>query len=109
MGSTFAVELPIYCRHTSRNEATEMDSVVSMPPVVQPRPRIRATNIVRVVPVNTFDEMVGYPGHADIERGGAQKLTILVVDDSSPNRYNSAGRSSCSSGYGIMVLVAALG
>lgn len=86
MGSTFAVELPLFFR----NEAPDIDSVVSIPQSSRPLPRIRATNIVRVLPLNTASEEVTSHSDALID-GVAQKLSILIVDDSSANR---SGRDS---------------
>ena len=59
--------------------------VVSLPALPMPRPRVRrATNIVKVVPVNTTEEVSEHvPNGFETV---VQKLSILIVDDSSANR-----------------------
>ena len=86
MGSTFALELPIYNRNVAgiRQTAAEIEdnAAVSTPPTLQPRSHIRPTTIVRVVPYDRAPEVM-------IEHrleGVSESLTILVVDDSSANR-----------------------
>ena len=61
-----------------------LDAVVSLPALPMPRPRARATNIVKVVPVNTTEEVSEHvPNGFETV---VQKLSILIVDDSSANR-----------------------
>ena len=106
MGSTFAVELPIYSRAAGRHEAPDIESVLAtMPPSSRPRsrPRLRATNVVQVVPAsNAPGDGEGATSHGDTAaveegaagagaggRGGAarkKQLSVLIVDDSSANR-----------------------
>eukprot|EP01036_Dinobryon_divergens_P028711 gene28711-37703_t len=84
-GSTFAVELPIYSRTVDHHEASDLESVVSIPASSRPRPRLRATNIVQVLPVSSTSEKGTSHSDAITERA-AQKLSVLIVDDSSANR-----------------------
>ena len=61
-----------------------IDAVVSLPALPMPRPRVRATNIVKVVPLNTTEEVTEHvPNGFETV---VQKLSILIVDDSSANR-----------------------
>ena len=62
-----------------------LDAVVSLPALPMPRPRARATNIIKVVSVvNTTEEVTEHvPNGFEIV---VQKLSILIVDDSSANR-----------------------
>ena len=79
------MELPIYSRTVDRHEAPDLESVVSIPASSRPRPRLRATNIVQVLPVSSTLEEV--TSHSDtITERVAQKLSVLIVDDSSANR-----------------------
>ena len=62
----------------------DLDAVVSLPALPIPRPRARATNIVKVVPVNTTEEVFEHvPNGFETV---VQKLSIMIVDDSSANR-----------------------
>ena len=61
-----------------------IDAVVSLPALPMPRPRVRATNIVKVVPLNTTEEVTEHvPNGFETV---VQKVSILIVDDSSANR-----------------------
>lgn len=91
------MELPIYNRTVANQEgiSVEIESVVFVPPppTLQPRPRIRATNSVRILPVDDapeeimVEEIVELGGDdRDIEGVPQSQLTILIVDDSSANR-----------------------
>eukprot|EP01036_Dinobryon_divergens_P032345 gene32344-41909_t len=87
IGSTFAVELPIYNRTMDQHAAAEIeiDSVVAFSPSLQPRRRIRATSSARLFPVDDAAEEIMVHTDSGIE-GAAEKLSILIVDDSSANR-----------------------
>jgi hypothetical protein len=87
MGSTFAVELPIYNRTMDHQAAAEMEttSVVDFSPPLQARRRIRVTNSARLFPVDDAAEEIIVHSDSGIE-GAAEKLSILIVDDSSANR-----------------------
>ena len=59
MGSTFAVELPIYTRDMDHPAApVDTDAVVAFSPTLQPnpRPRNRAANSARLLPVDDTSE-----------------------------------------------------
>ena len=87
MGSTFAVELPIYNRSMDHQAVARIgfNSVVSYSPSLQPRRRIRATNSARLFPVDDAAEEIMVHTDSGIE-GAAETLSILIVDDSSANR-----------------------
>ena len=79
------MELPIYSRTVDHHEASDLESVVSIPASSRPRPRLRATNLVQVLPVSSTSEKG--TSHSDgITERAAQKLSVLIVDDSSANR-----------------------
>eukprot|EP01036_Dinobryon_divergens_P028761 gene28761-37760_t len=94
LGSTFAVELPIYSRTTAdRFEAPpDIESAVSVAPSsgprTRPQPRPRATNVVQVLPASRTSEEGTSNGDTTIEIAAKKKkkLTVLIVDDSSANR-----------------------
>ena len=101
MGSTFAVELPIYSRSADRfYEAPEdIESSVSVASRARPQPRPIATNIVQVLPTShTISEEEEVTSHQDpttttitttIIGRVVKKLTVLIVDDSSANRSDA--------------------
>ena len=92
MGSTFAVELPIYSRTTAdRFEAPDIESAESVAPSSGPRtrrpqPRPRATNVVQVLPASHTSEEGTLYEDSTIEIASKKNLTVLIVDDSSANR-----------------------
>jgi hypothetical protein len=99
MGSTFAVELPIFNRSVDHPAAQmDVDAVVAFTPTLQPRPRIRGTNSARLLPVEDVSEDPLEHHSGGIE-GDENTLSILIVDDSSPNRSGYCYRSVSLSSY----------
>ena len=90
MGSTFALDLPIYSRNMDHPAApVDTDAVVAFSPTLQPqpnlRPRKRAANPVRLLPVDDTSEGL-FEHDGGVIEGVAHTLSILIVDDSSANR-----------------------
>ena len=89
MGSTFAVELPIYSKNMGNQFAADMisSSVASIPLRVKPRSPVRHVALDRVVPFeNVTDAVVLEHSRVYDISGVAEMLSILIVDDSSANR-----------------------
>jgi len=99
MGSTFAVELPIFNRSVDHPAAQmDVDAVVAFTPTLQPRPRIRGANSARLLPVEDVSEDP-LEHHSDGIEGGENTLSILIVDDSSANRSGYCYRRVSLSSY----------
>ena len=101
MGSTFAVELPIFNRSVDHPAAqVDVDAVVAFTPTLQPRPRIRGanSNSARLLPVEDVSEDPLEHHSGGIE-GDENTLSILIVDDSSANRSGYCYRSVSLSSY----------
>ena len=91
MGSTFAVELPIYTKSMDPQTTLDMTSPATSPQRLKPRSHSISHHVAvnRVVPFETVTDMVcEHHGDSDIE-GISDTLSILIVDDSSANRSGS--------------------
>ena len=96
MGSTFAIELPIYSRSMDHQAttATDMNSNVTIPTRLQPRSHMGPVTVVRIAPYESVPDVVVDYNDSFIE-GAAETLSILIVDDSSANRSAPLYASIC--------------
>jgi len=85
-GSTFIVELPTYLK-SANSFLDSIPSILDVVSTTNSRPASSSNISLRIVPIEEDEDRLTGDEVIDLESGNPSRdLTILIVDDSSPNR-----------------------